>query len=135
MALGTLIGYAIPAFNLPGLDHTYVGSNSGHVWGCHGRSKGGSVVCSGIGNVDQADCLATPVQTAGIRYGISGVCHQAANRILWPSKTTVAAARGARGSIFAWGLYGRDPGNGQPYSPGLFPWPELDMCARQHSHP
>jgi hypothetical protein len=135
MSLGTLTGFAIPALNFPGGDHTYVASSNGHAWGCHGRAMGGVAICTGSGNVDQADCLATPQHTAGIRYGISGVCHQAANRILWPSRMTVAMARGARGSFFTWGVYGRDSSTLKTYSPAHFPWPELAVCTAGHSHP
>lgn len=115
-ALSTLVGMA---------DHTYVESSNGHVWPCWGRHSGGIRICTGTGNTDQADCLSQPNSQAGISYGVTGVCHQTANRILYPSGQTVSGARGYRGSIFAWGTYGLGP----------FPWTELRNCLTRHSHP
>ncbi len=54
---------------------------------------------------------------AGLRYGISGVCHQAANRILRPFGVTVAGVKGYGASIFLYGQYGRGG------------WPEWQQCA------
>lgn len=134
MAIGVITGYALSIVGL-GADHTYVGSNVGHLWPCWGRSAGGSIVCTGNGNVDQSDCLSQPRSQAGIRYLLTGVCHQTANRILWPAGMTVNAARGARGSVFAWGSYGRDPATGAAFSPRSSPWPELSLCLLSHHHP
>lgn len=133
MVMGTFTGYAIPAQMANAVDHTYVELNPGVAYGCHGRSSGGHPICSGQGNVEQGACLSSPTGTAGIAYGMEGVCHQAANRILWPARLTVSSARGARGSLFAWGLYGRD--SLRLYSPASHPWPELMACLATHVHP
>jgi hypothetical protein len=55
---------------------------------------------------------------AGIVYGRSGVCHQAANRILHPAGLTVAGSGGYATSVFVFGAYGRGawPQHGQCYS-------------------
>jgi hypothetical protein len=134
MPVGTLIGYALK-IPLLRAEHTYIESSHGHVWGCWGRSAGGRPICVGTGNTDQADCLSRPNSEAGIIYGVTGVCHQTANRILYPSAQTVSGASGYRGSIFAWGTYGRDLATGQFYSPSSFPWSELHTCRTGHIHP
>jgi hypothetical protein len=80
MPNGTMTGMVIPT--LAGLaDHTYVITDNGRSWPCWGRSSGGTPLCSGSGNLLQADCLARPDSAAGIIYGKTGVCHQMANRI------------------------------------------------------
>lgn len=127
---GTLTGHSIKMVGLAA-DHTYVTSSEGHVWSCFGRGHGGKQICSGIGNIDQADCLSKPDSKAGIVYAVTGVCHQAANRILYPSGKTVSAARGYRWSVFAYGTYGKDPLTGTSYSPAVHPWPELIACNGQ----
>jgi hypothetical protein len=126
MPLGVLRGYALK-MNIPVFapDHTYVASTHGHLWRCWGRSSGGTQICAGNANTAQADCLSQPNSEAGINYGVTGVCHQTANRILYPSGQTVSRAHGYRGSVFAWGTYGLPP----------YPWPELQTCLSTHSHP
>jgi len=130
---GNLYGYALPAQYAPIVDHTYVTSDDGHTWGCHGRSAGGHLICSGRGNVPQADCLAQQNGEAGIVYKRTGVCHQIANRILFPAGATVSSARGARASFFRWGVYGLDS-RGCPCDPELNPWLELRRCLEVHQH-
>ena len=115
-----LDGFAIPAA-LVGQhwDHTYVGSSCGLLWGCFGRSSGGSSICSAPGSSILADCLSQVSSRAGIRYSITGVCHQASNRILYatrPQPATVRRCRGYQVSRFAYGEY------------GLGPWPERLSC-------
>jgi len=129
MPMGVLKGHAIKAQVLPG-DHTYVTSNTGQCWECFGRSSGGSQICQGNGNVAQADCLSRPKGRqsalwvyAGVVYGVTGVCHQAANRILFPAQELVFGATGFPGSVFAWGVYGKGH------------WPELWQCILTHNHP
>lgn len=134
MAIGTLSGYALKMVSLPA-DHTYVESSAGHVWPCWGRSAGGHLVCQGPGNVDQADCLSQPSSQAGIVYAVTGVCHQTANRILFPATLFVSGAARYRMSVFTWGVYGRDRATGRLYSPSSNPWPELTTCSSSHSHP
>jgi hypothetical protein len=135
MATGTLTGYAISIAALPMWDHTYVTSSHGHVWGCWGRSRGGTVFCSGGGNIDKANCLSQPASQAGISYGNTGVCHQTANRILLEAGQMVSGARGYRASVFMWGVYSKEPSTGRHYSPPSFPWPELSVCNATHVHP
>jgi hypothetical protein len=62
------------------LHHTYVESSCGASWGCWGGNKGGTSVCIGTGSSIEADCISQG--DAGIEYGLNGVCHQIANRIL-----------------------------------------------------
>lgn len=120
----TLEGWAIAAQRTPWWDHTYVVSSCGLRWGCFGRSAGGSQLAAGTGSSLIADCLSQPASApgvvpwvyAGLRYGIDGVCHQAANRILFPSGTTVAACAGYPWSVWTYGAY-------------PMPWPELQICA------
>ncbi len=107
-------------FTLPTLggvaDHTYVINSHGDIYPCKGRSKGGTIICSNQGSRSYANCLAQTDLKAGIMYGLTGVCHQIANRILYPSQQYVSKAKGYRGSVFVWGVYGR--GN----------WSELYQC-------
>jgi len=51
-----------------------------------------------------------------LRYGVTGVCHQAANRILRPAGISVAGAQGYGASVFLYGQYGRGG------------WPEWQHC-------
>jgi hypothetical protein len=70
--------------------HTYVTSSCGASWGCWGGNTGGLSIHNGTGSSILADCIGQPnvgtgllaVGLAGIVYGINGVCHQMANRIL-----------------------------------------------------
>src|SRR5271170_126323 len=132
--MATFTAFAIAAF-LPGglppgftwLDHTYIATDDNFVWGCFGRSSGGRAITADNGNSLVADCLSKPIDNsvtpqiyAGLRYGRTGVCHQAANRILSAtgSGITVAAARGARLSFARWGVFGTSP------------WPQRAACAK-----
>ena len=130
---GTLTGWALSTL-AGAAEHTYVVSSEGHVWPCWGRSAGGHSVCSGVGDVAQADCLSQVNSEAGIVYGRTGVCHQTANRILLPAAMVVSSAHGARASILAFGVYGREPGSRRHYHPVLNPWPELVKCLGEHRH-
>jgi hypothetical protein len=133
MPVGTLAGMAVPT--LVGLlDHTYVVSDQGHRWRCWGRDFGGGMICSAHGNVLEADCLSQVDSEAGIVYGKTGVCHQSANRILYPARLVVTSARGAGLSMFAWGFYGLSS-TGDHYDPLDNPWPELVRCRATHQHP
>jgi hypothetical protein len=139
MTIGTLTGYSMTAMFPVGIagDHTYVADSIGRSWGCNGRSTGGTVVCCGQGNIDQADCLAQPNGKAGILWGSSGVCHQAANRILSAASSPllVTKARGYGFSVYRYGIYGKEPRTNKEYSPTTDPWPELHLCQSSHSHP
>lgn len=105
--MATLRGYAVKISWL-GADHTYVKSSDGYVWPCWGRSSGGRNICSGSGSSSQANCISQPSSHAGIIYGVTGVCHQTSNRILWPSRKIVSAARGYWASSLVYGTYGTD---------------------------
>jgi hypothetical protein len=111
----TLEGWAVPMAGMP-WDHTYVTSSCGLRWWCWGRQSGGVRVSSGTGSSIVADCLSRQRSEAGIRYGITGVCHQTANRILYPARITVAGAAGYNLSTFFYNEY------------GLGLWPELSIC-------
>lgn len=88
-------------------DHTYVTSSDGYAWGCWGGSIGGNQICQGNGNSAVAACLSQPNSHAGITYLITGVCHQTANRILYPAMVIVSGARGYWLSSLLYGTYGR----------------------------
>ncbi|MDD5057192.1 MAG: hypothetical protein PHQ60_04915 [Sideroxydans sp.] len=110
--MATLIGYAVPlSLPMPKLselaDHTYVRTADGRgVWGCWGRSDGGAEICRGGGSSKQADCYSQPWGTTGIVYGVTGVCHQTANRILYPAGAIVSGAHGYWLSSAVYGTYG-----------------------------
>ncbi|MGB9928515.1 MAG: hypothetical protein ACPK85_08935 [Methanosarcina sp.] len=106
-----LIGYKISTGML-GTDHTYVTSDKpSHAWPCWGRESGGKEICRGYGKFQVANCIsqALPLMkpgTAGIIYGVTGVCHQTANRILYPAGVTVSKAGGYWLSTVVYGIYG-----------------------------
>jgi hypothetical protein len=119
----TLEGWAVSMAGTP-WDHTYVVSSCGLRWPCWGRSAGGGTVSSGTGSSIIADCLSQPNSEAGLRYGVTGVCHQTANRILHPAgQITVASCRGYGLSTFTYGVY------------GLGGWPQLVTCYRGGTMP
>lgn len=130
-ASATLFGCVLPAQNASAWDHTYVASSCGHDWDCFGRSQFGHAIVSGSGNLDFADCLSHPRRQnivlfgsvyAAIIYGVTGACHQAANRILYAvrqkPRVKVSAARGFGVSYAVYGDY------------GLLAWPERAQCLR-----
>ncbi len=93
-------------------DHTYVECGAGRrAWGCWGGKSGGQEIRRGSGSTSQANEIAGPNERAGITcYLINGVCHQAANRILFPAKILVTGARGYGVSEALFGPYGRPRG-------------------------
>ncbi len=105
--MAKLEGYSVKISGLDA-DHTYVLSDDGYVWPCFGRSSGGHKICYGTGSSAQAECISKPDSTAGLVYAISGVCHQASNRILWPTSnhSIVSEAKGYWASAFLYGTYG-----------------------------
>lgn len=103
--MAQLNGFAV-VISWLGADHTYVASSDGYVWPCWGGSAGGRWISSGDGSSAQADCLSQSDSQAGLIYGVTGVCHQTANRILWPSSTTVSGASGYWASTMLYGVYG-----------------------------
>lgn len=111
--MGTLVAKTYPTQVLAGLaDHTYVECGTGAKgWSCWGGKTGGKMIGSGIGSTRRADAIAQPDEKGGITcYLINGVCHQAANRILYPAGLTVARARGYGLSLALFSMYGRPSG-------------------------
>lgn len=114
-----LEGWAIPAQAVNAWDHTYVVSSLGLRWGCFGRDRGGRLIRGAAGSTPLADCLSKPNSQAGISYLRTGVCHQAANRILHAAgQLTVAGCNGYAVSTFMFRVY------------GLGAWPQLAACAQ-----
>jgi hypothetical protein len=99
--------WAVPSISTPWWDHTYAVSSCGLRWGCFGRDVGGRSLGSGTGSSIDADCLSQVNSEAGIIYGKTGVCHQAANRILYPARITAVGCNGYSVSIFRYGTYGK----------------------------
>lgn len=93
-------------------DHTYVRCGTGgEAWSCWGGKTGGTELRRGMGSTRRADAIAERNERAGINcYLINGVCHQAANRILFPAGITVRGARGYDVSESLFGTYGRPRG-------------------------
>ena len=107
MSLTNFRVFTLPAWDLMFADHTYVTNDVGEKYPCGGRAAKGHQISMNIGDSNYADCLAKTDKSAGIRYGITGVCHQMANRILYPSNQLVSQAKGYRASKFVFGTYGR----------------------------
>lgn len=111
--MGTLVCWSYPTTLVAGLaDHTYVSCGTGkRAWGCWGGKVGGNPLGSSQGSTAQADAIAEPNERAKITcYLINGVCHQSANRILWPARFTARGARGYWVSEALYGTYGRPRG-------------------------
>lgn len=108
--MGTLVAMKYPTILMANAaDHTYVQcGNGGKAWGCWGGSTGGDAFNSGTGSTRRADRIAGTDEKAGIRcYLVNGVCHQAANRILYPAGILVSGARGYALSSLTFGTYGK----------------------------
>jgi len=111
--MGTLVAMHYPTvLALGAADHTYVRCGTGgRAWSCWGGKTGGSFLRSGSGSTNQADAIAEPNERAGVTcYLVNGVCHQAANRILFPAGIFVSGARGYGLSLAIFGPYGRPRG-------------------------
>lgn len=112
--MGTLVAKRYPTGMVLGLaDHTYVECGTGNKgWGCWGGKKGGTpLLRSGETSTARADEIAGDDGYAGITcYLVNGVCHQAANRILFPVGELVRGARGYWVSSLIFGTYGRPRG-------------------------
>ncbi len=99
-------------------DHTYVvgtDQKTGHklVWNCGGAYEGGRELTHGEADGLICDCISLRKEDiklaggmAGIRYGIDGVCHQAANRIMYPAGLVVDKANGWKLSSKIYGRLG-----------------------------
>ncbi|MBA8962427.1 hypothetical protein JOJ86_006770 [Rhodococcus percolatus] len=116
--LKLLEGWAVETFG-KAADHTYVSSpENGKYFNCFGGHAGPNPrkIVEGLGNYAIADCyrqswiFATPLagyDTAGIIYGIEGVCHQAANRFLYSANVTLdLKVSGYWLSTLLYGVYG-----------------------------
>jgi len=90
------------------LDHTYVTCAGGYGWPCWGDCIGGTILRTGSGSSTEADCISKPNSHAGIEYGITGLCHQTANRILTPAGIMVDEAVGYGITEFIYGSHGTD---------------------------
>lgn len=120
--MGTLVVMHYPTSLFAGLaDHTYVKCGTGvKAWSCWGGKTGGTELRRGVGSTKQANTIAEPDERAGIRcYLINGVCHQAANRILFAAGITARGARGYDVSEALFGTYGRPRG---PFGTCLSPF-------------
>jgi hypothetical protein len=93
-------------------DHTYVKCGTGRkAWGCWGGKTGGTELRRGTGSTQRADAVAEADERARIKcYLINGVCHQAANRIVFHAGITVRGSRGYDVSEALFGTYGRPRG-------------------------
>lgn len=79
----TLQAFAVPIRNVNGVfDHTYVACSDGTLYGCFGGAAGGRFLMEGNGDSEVVECHSLHASQAGIYYGVTGVCHQATNRIL-----------------------------------------------------
>ena len=97
---------ALPALDFRHWDHVYVLSSRGHRWPCFGRDAAGVTIIAGAADLARSAFLAGEDRSAGIRFKATGVCHQAANRILYPAGLTVFGAHGYFLSQLAYGPYG-----------------------------
>ncbi|HEX8989146.1 MAG TPA: hypothetical protein VF816_14405 [Rhodocyclaceae bacterium] len=108
--MGTLVAMKYPSkLFLEAADHTYVQcGNGGRAWGCWGGKTGGTAFNTGSGSTRRADAIAGSNERAGVTcYLINGVCHTAANRILFPAGILVSGARGFALSSSLFGIYGK----------------------------
>jgi hypothetical protein len=114
--MGTLVAKKYPSKLVLGLaDHTYVEcGNGGKGWGCWGGKTGGKLLTQGTGSTARADVIAGPKERAAVSYLIEGVCHQAANRVLYPATLLVTGARGYSLSFSIYGTYGTGSFNQHP---------------------
>jgi hypothetical protein len=130
MTVGPLYAWADGAFGTPFADHTWVTSYdapydstppTSRFWYCWGEPRAAGPGSSArLLVTTQADiamaALIGPSDdqngSYGMRYGIDGVCHQMANRVLFASvsadKPVVSTARCYRLSVMRYGHYGRN---------------------------
>ncbi len=122
--MATLRAWGVQVPGVISAEHTYVsahddpaeGSPPIETWSCFGRHTGGRLLAEVVeADIEAARRAAEPNGTAGIRYAVTGVNHQAANRILFAGGRAsghvclVHNAVGYRTSAFIWGSYGRPP--------------------------
>lgn len=118
--MATINGHARPIAGIPAginmADHTSVSCSGvpGRLWVCCGVAPAGPIICSGEGSSKSADCFSKPamgafnlIDTAGILYLITGVCHQASNRILSSASQLINnMCKGYGASLLAFGAFG-----------------------------
>jgi len=126
---------AVPEFlrRITPVDHTWVTTyqsvsthhlnpSAGDYWHCHGffratppENPAVRLLRQGTGDIEFARYIArpnAPDEDVGLRYGVDGVCHQMANRILSATggndtvPLTVKGAEGYTLSVAAYGVYG-----------------------------
>jgi len=107
-------------------DHTFAISSDGKVWPCWGsaNTSKAKAIAAGSGDSALADCISQRKSRAGIAYGLSGVCHQTANRILDPASVLVSAARGYWASQLVFGTYGLNIAGALPAKYRAENWPQ-----------
>ena len=99
--MGTLVVMHYPLNYLAQLaDHTYVKcATGGAAWKCWGGKTGGDELRRAPGSTNQANAIAETDEKGGIRcYLINGVCHQSANRILFPGENEALSSE----NMFTW---------------------------------
>lgn len=112
----------VESFLAPIADHVYV--KMGDIYfECHGGYNDGEemyennkgdleyAIQTADGQTEQIDGEYVNDGCASIIYGLTGVCHQIANRILWTSQILVDKAAGYRLSSLIYGPYGRGKWN------------------------
>ena len=113
LKMGMLVAMHYPTvLALGAADHTYVRCGTGgKAWSCSGRENRGERLTQQFGSTNQADAIASRTSAPGVLcYLVNGVCHQAANRILFPAGIFVTGARGYGLSSAIFGPYGRPRG-------------------------
>lgn len=129
MARIEMIAWAVPIGWAGGtIQHTYVKVGD-RCYPCFGRCKGGRPLeeTRGFGEDDLAHCYSKHDSESGLYYGITGVCHQAANRIIAETGKFVALAPHFRcASIFYlhWGLDWDEESYDGPKPPWVHDWME-----------
>jgi hypothetical protein len=101
----------------------------GDAWGCRGWPTGGGKLCDAPGSAAFARCI-DGSDLAGIFYFRTGVCHQIANRLLYPAgvKIPLGSHVQVRGSCFGYGQFGELRQN-RSWVPTTHRWPErANLC-------
>jgi hypothetical protein len=133
--VGPSIG-TISAFVVGIKQHSYVTTSDNRAFGCFGRTTNGTLEGSGQGDCDRADCIANfqiggpsgwkgkVIGTSGIVYGLTGVCHQAANRILQVAGISLPAKNYPliKRSVQTYGFLGVDHGWLPPETGWSYRW-------------
>ncbi len=103
-----------PMLALMRREHVFVSSESERSWGCLGRglaeAPNARILAEGRAEEEWVSEIAGPGPEAGAQVinQVTGVCHQAANRILIPIGKTVDDAFGDEIAVLTFGLYGPD---------------------------